>query len=75
MLSTGVKLPPETIKKVRKGHEGAIGNFYVHLELNFFLDICWPFRIENRPIVGKIMVASRDIKATEVVLEEFPAAW
>ena len=34
---------------------------------------CFPFHIESRPEKGNVMVATRDIKAAEVVLEEKPA--
>lgn len=37
--------------------------------------ICWPFRIDTRPNVGRIMVATRDIRAGEIILEEMPAVW
>ena len=30
--------------------------------------------MENKPIVGNVLVATRDIKATEIILEEYPAA-
>ena len=36
---------------------------------------CWPFCIETRQDVGRIMVATRDIRAGEVILEEAPAVW
>ena len=36
---------------------------------------CWPFRIETKPDVGRIMVAIRDIRAGEIILEEMPAVW
>ena len=38
-------------------------------------EICWPFRIGRRDVVGNVMVASRDIKAGETILEEKPAVW
>lgn len=37
--------------------------------------ICWPFCIETRPLIGRIMVATRDIRAGETILEEPPAVW
>ena len=37
--------------------------------------ICWPFRIETQPNIGRIMVATRDIRAGEIILEEMPAVW
>ena len=37
--------------------------------------ICWPFCIETRPTIGRIMVATRDIRAGETILEESPAVW
>ena len=36
---------------------------------------CWPFRIETKPEIGRIMVAIRDIRAGEIILEEMPAVW
>ena len=30
--------------------------------------------MENRPIIGNVLIATRSIKATETVLEELPAA-
>ena len=36
---------------------------------------CWPFRIETKPEIGRIMVATRDIRAGEIILEEYPAVW
>ena len=41
----------------------------------FAQEICWPFRVENRPIIGNVLIATRSIKATETVLEELPAAF
>ena len=37
--------------------------------------VCWPFCIETRPSVGRIMMATRDIRAGETILEEAPAVW
>ena len=37
--------------------------------------ICWPFRIDIQPNIGRIMVATRDIRAGEIILEEMPAVW
>ena len=37
--------------------------------------MCWPFQIEQRPLVGNVMVASRNISATETILEEAAAIW
>ena len=37
--------------------------------------VCWPFYIDTRPSVGRIMIASRDIRAGEIILEEMPAIW
>ena len=37
--------------------------------------ICWPFYIDTLPSVGRIMIASRDIRAGEIILEEMPAIW
>ena len=37
--------------------------------------ICWPFCIETKPLIGRIMVATRDIRAGETILEEQPAVW
>lgn len=36
---------------------------------------CLPFRIETRSGVGNVMVAVRHIKASETILEEYPAVW
>ena len=36
---------------------------------------CWPFRIETKPEIGRIMVATRNIRAGEIILEEYPAVW
>lgn len=36
---------------------------------------CWPFRIGHDEVIGNLMVASRDIKAGETILEEPPAVW
>ena len=30
--------------------------------------------MENKPVVGNVLVTTRDIKATEIILEEHPAA-
>ena len=38
----------------------------------FFQEVCWPFHVKNLPLVGNALFASRDIKATEIVLEEIP---
>ena len=37
--------------------------------------ICWPFYIDTLPTVGRVMIASRDIRAGEIILEEMPAIW
>ena len=37
--------------------------------------ICWPFYIDTLPSVGRVMIASRDIRAGEIILEEMPAIW
>ena len=37
--------------------------------------VCWPFCIDTVPSVGRIMIATRDIRAGEIILEEMPAVW
>ena len=37
--------------------------------------ICWPFCIDTFPSVSRIMIATRDIRAGEIILEEMPAIW
>ena len=44
------------------------------LDYKLFQDTCWAFKVENKPVVGNVLVTTRDIKATETILEEYPAA-
>ena len=37
--------------------------------------VCWPFRIGRHAVKGNVMVASRDVRAGETILEEHPAVW
>ena len=41
----------------------------------FFQEKCWPFKVSHDEVKGNILIATRDIKATEIVLEEYPAAF
>ena len=35
---------------------------------------CWPWKVESREGVGRMVVASRDIDCLEIVLEDQPVA-
>ena len=37
------------------------------------LDYCYPFRVMQKPLVGRYLVSTRDLEPTDLILKDIPA--
>lgn len=75
--SDGHKKAHKGSKRIGKDSQEVIipKSIFMQPSYAFLQEVCWPFKVESKAVIGNVLVATRDIKATEIILEEYPAAF